>query len=360
MDIMTSLLYLSILFLSRKEVFLGNGLITLLDTDWKYAHCLSDYLEAHTGIGFQTTTFTDISDFLNFFRNGHTNILLISEALFNDLSLQRVSYDNLFILSTQSHEHSVIKDNISFEMFFKYQSAECLVHKIMSNITITSSTYKINRLKNLPVITGVYSPIKRCGKTSFSVALAMLYSMSDSALFITFDENANEYLTFNSSDKNLSDLMFYFIEDNSSLCGRLDSVVCSVNGLDIIPPMPFSRDMRSISTESLLGFLSELKNTHYSNIVIDFSNTLTDIFPLLRQCDKIYMPVTDEDISRRKLSSFLNSLKLMDVKNADDLFTLVTPPVFEYRNSVNSYINQIIVSPLSQYINKTILGRSND
>lgn len=339
---------------------MNNGLIVILDGNEKYAKCLCEYLDSHTGIGYKITTFTKLDEFLNFSVLGQIDILLVDDYMFKELPLYKVSFINLFILSVKKDSTAIQKDDFTFFTFFKYQSIQSLIHKIMSNLSIDSSLYNAKTLKDAPSMIGVYSPIKRCGKTSFSIALATVYSSMESTLLISFDENATEYLNIHSSQKNLSDLMLYLLEGGSSLIGHLDSTVCSVNGLDIVPPALYSDDIRNLSSDILIRFFSLLKKTHYRYIIVDFADTLSDMSSLFNTCNKIYMPVINDDISRKKIASFVTTLKNINSDLSEDIFTLVTPPLFEYSSEAASIYNQIMISPLSHYISSDIIGHKND
>lgn len=339
---------------------MNNGLIVLLDGNEKYAQCLCEYLNTHTGLGYKITTFTKLDEFLNFSDSIQIDILLVDDYLFNKLPLYKISFINLFILSGKKESGVIQKDDFTFHVFFKYQSIQSLIHQIMSNFSMNSSLYNIKALKDSASIIGVYSPIKRCGKTSFSIALATVYSSMDSTLLISFDENSTEYLNIHNTQKNLSDIMFYLLEGGNSLMGHLDSAVCSVNGLDIVPPAPYSDDIRHLDNDILTNFFSLLKNTGYRYIVVDFADTLSGMSTLFNTCDKVYMPVINDDISRKKLSSFITALKNIDSGVSEDIFTLITPPIFEYSSEATSIYNQIMISPLLQYISSDIVGHKND
>lgn len=339
---------------------MNNGLIVLLDSDTAYSNCLCEYIDIHTSLDYETMTFTQIDVFLDFSINKQIDILLVNEDLFYSLPLYKISFLNLFILSENKSDSTIEKDSYTFNIFFKYQSMQSLLHKIMSHFSLDRHNYTAFAMNHSSRLIGVYSPIKRCGKTSFAIALATAYSSKTPTLFITFDEFACEYLNVSKNNKGLSELIFYLLDKDSDAINHLDSIVCTINGLDIIPPAIYPDDLRHLDSDSLIGFFSQLKNTKYTHIVIDFANTLFDIVPLLNLCDKVYMPVVDDDISRNKLSGFLNVAKNMCADFSEDIFTLITPPVFSYTNGNTSIYNQLMISPLPAYISSNIIGDEYD
>lgn len=343
-----------------KEDFLNNGLIVLLDSDTAYSSCLCEYINIHTSLDYETMTFSQIDVFLDFSVNKQIDILLVNEDIFSSLPLYKISFLNLFILSETNFDSTIEKDSYTFNVFFKYQSMQGLLHKIMSHFSLDRHNYAAFAINHTSKLIGVYSPIKRCGKTSFAIALATAYSGKTPTLFITFDEYACDYLSMSKDKKTISELMFYLLDNSSNTINHLDSIVCTINGLDIIPPAIYPDDLRHLASDTLISFLSQLKNTKYTHIIIDFANTLFDIVPLLNLCDKVYMPVVDDDISRKKLSDFLVSAKNICTDFSEDIFTLITPPVFSYTDGNTSIYNQLMLSPLLSYITSNIIGDKYD
>ena len=153
---------------------MNTGLITLLDSDSEYVKQLGAYLETHTNIGYKSSVFTDINSFIEFSSSNHSDILLINQTLFNSIPLHKLSFDNLFLLGENKSDNCIIRDEISYDIFFKYQSAEHLTHKIMSNLSVHKICKKNDSSNSSVYISGIYSPVKRCGRTCFSIALAMI------------------------------------------------------------------------------------------------------------------------------------------------------------------------------------------
>lgn len=357
--IMNLLLYLSI-FLVQKEVILNTGLITLLDSDSEYVKQLGAYLETHTNIGYKSSVFTDVNSFIEFSSSNHSDILLINQTLFNNIPLHKLSFDNLFLLGENKSDNCIIRDEISYDIFFKYQSAEHLTHKIMSNLSVHKIYKKNDSSKSSVHISGIYSPVKRCGRTCFSIALAMTYSLKSPTLFITFDENIQSIIQSDSVTGDLSDLLFYFIESPESIHSRLNSMTYSINGIDFIPASKFIRDIRQLDSVVLGNFILALCSTNYDHIVIDFSDTISDILPLLKLCSDIFMPALKDVLSQAKISSFFNSAKEIDSNFNEEVFNIIYTPLVDISDDGTSYINQIMISPLTQFINTHILGHNND
>lgn len=124
-----------------KEDFLNNGLIVLLDSDTAYSSCLCEYINIHTSLDYETMTFSQIDVFLDFSVNKQIDILLVNEDIFSSLPLYKISFLNLFILSETNFDSTIEKDSYTFSVFFKYQSMQSLLHKIMSHFSLDRHNY---------------------------------------------------------------------------------------------------------------------------------------------------------------------------------------------------------------------------
>ena len=334
---------------------MSNAIFAILDEDVAYAKALSDYIYRSTTLGYQTCIFSNVEDFIISFKDKPVEVLLVSEALYTsftfkqkELSLQLV---NVYVLA------SIRGTTYKEPTFFKFQSAESLIHGIMSTLSTTKG-FALNKEASTTNIITVYSPIGRCGKTTFAYTYAMILSLNSPTLFISFDEYCGYY--FKENDKDLSDLFFYFLEDASSLNTKLGSLVCKCNGLDFILPARFSADLRRLDSKDVYRFISALKDTSYTNIVIDLGNTLCDIAPCLHLSNHVYIPKLTDSAAMHKLELFINSLSTLDGTFIDDIVSYIQVPAMEQDSNNIIMSNKLLVSPIAEFIKSTIIGYDND
>ena len=81
----------------------------------------------------------------------------------------------------------------------------------------------------------------------------------------------------------------------------------------------------------------------------------------------ICLPSSGETISLRAsaaniifISSFFNSAKEIDSNFNEEVFNIIYTPLVDISDDGTSYINQIMISPLTQFINTHILGYNHD
>ena len=102
-------------------------------------------------------------------------------------------------------------------------------------------------LKKTMEIIGVYSPLGRCLKTSFALALGQILAKDKAVLYLNLEEYSGfEELLGKKFPTNLSDLFYYVRQGNENLIHRMNGMIQTVNNLDFIPPVRMPSDIRTL------------------------------------------------------------------------------------------------------------------
>lgn len=372
---MTSLLSLSIL--SWKGYLLITKSISILDSNKRYLDSFNNYIDSHSGLNLKASIFTDIDTFKSFLNQKTPDIILFSTEFLDAIFELNIPQEKLFILSEdlssyKSPDCKVEKtDNTkSISTIYKYQSIEDILHIIFSTID-TSNCYDSHSCKSAKMI-GVYSPVKRSGRTSFSIALANRFSQQGKCLFVSFDEyTINNFDTsVNYTSKNISDLLFYYLDifsdsnnDSSSLNNtfivKAKSVIRTINGTDMIPACCYSTDIRALDTNHMISFLRKLFLLDYDFIVVDFADVFQDIISILSVCDEVYCPTTSDNLSQIKIDSFYKQACEKFPDFYTNFFQTITLPVHNscFCDTSSDYFFKVSVSALGDFAN-SIIGRN--
>ena len=90
--------------------------------------------------------------------------------------------------------------------------------------------------------------------------------------------------------------------------------------------MHFSYDIKNMEASDLISFIRAIsKAGMFEYHLLDLSDSVKDVPALLAACDKIYMPVTTESISRQKTNEFFKSTSSLyhsDIKDKTEILTL--------------------------------------
>lgn len=296
--------------------FLNYGLIVIFDEDSDYADCLADYFRTKGCLASEIVVFTKKDPFLDFIEKNSVDILIINQEL-KEL-INGISSDNIFLLCETKVS---VPDTANTHFLYKYSSAEELLRQVMAdyNPSGTGACISFTGRGNGKII-GICSPLGRCGKTSFSLSLGLRLSLNNTCLFISFDECSSIHLfpeRRRPQEKNLTDLLYYFLQSPELMESRLLSTIKSVQNLDCISPSVQPGIYTEVTPDDWISFLSCLKALRrYDYIVLDFG-TLQPVSHMLKLCNHIFIPeLKNDSYSETKLSLFLESLNSAHGSNA--------------------------------------------
>ena len=331
---------------------MNYGLIAIFDNDADYANSLADFFRLKGGISSEIVVFTLIDSFEEYAKKHTFDILLINEEFIPTVTVESESLQhNIFTLCERK---TIYEDNAGI-CLFKYTSAEEVLRQVMANYKPVVPGVTIPFVdKQKSKIVGIYSPLNRCGKTSFALALAMQISLTSSCIFLSFDD----FSTLGSiacdnytQVKTLDDLLYYFAQQSSEIFdSKLLSVVKKVQHLDFIPPSEQSCAIGEMNSSERILFIQGLINTgRYDYIFVDMGAT-SPVYPLLQLCHKIYVPTLDGDAySDLKVKHFMASL---GNTTSDSKISIerVSPPVINYNSHNSEYIYALTSGEMAQYV----------
>lgn len=296
--------------------FLNYGLIVIFDEDSDYADCLADYFRTKGCLASEIVVFTKKDPFLDFIEKNSVDILIINQEL-KEL-INGISSDNIFLLCETKVS---VPDTANTHFLYKYSSAEELLRQVMADYNPSGTGACISFTgRGDGKIIGICSPLGRCGKTSFSLSLGLRLSLNNTCLFISFDECSSIHLfpeRRRPQEKNLTDLLYYFLQSPELMESRLLSTIKSVQNLDCISPSVQPGIYTEVTPDDWISFLSCLKALRrYDYIVLDFG-TLQPVSHMLKLCNHIFIPeLKNDSYSETKLSLFLESLNSAHGSNA--------------------------------------------
>lgn len=312
---------------------MNDGLVAIVDSEEEYAVKLADFFKAKSGLGYNVQVFTNIYSYLEFDKNNYTDILIISYTYGNFLS-DLLHTGQIYILS----ENSVDITLSEFVSIYKYQSTDNIIREVMTNYSAASSVNSILSIKNAcSKIYSVYSPVKRCGKTTFALAMGCLLSKDESSLYLTLEEYSGLTLyTGTDYSGDLSDLIYFYRQNPYSLDKKLLALSHSLHNLNFIPPIRFSSDFKCMHSSDWLDLFRAIASLGiYKNIILDLSDSSVDVFPLFDLSDIIYFPVLKDSLSMEKINNFKNVIRLLGKDALFEKIREITLPSFELSLSDN-------------------------
>lgn len=212
----------------------------------------------------------------------------------------------------------------------KYQCADEIIRQVFEfYVDRTKENVMRCMNKERARLVAVYSPIHRVGKTTFALALGRECAKSKKVLYLNLEEYAGMEVS-QDTNMNLGDLLYYLRQGNGNLGIRLQAAVKEDEGLDVVPPIPVVLDLKEVTWEEWEALITQLlENSLYEMVVLDVGESVQGLFPLLELCDRVYMPVLDDEISRRKVEQYqdnVEQLKLEKLKRITYQFVMPQNP----------------------------------
>ena len=161
-------------------------------------------------------------------------------------------------------------------------------------------------------IIGVFSPLGRCLKTSFALALGQILAKERAVLYLNLESYSGfEELLGKKFPANLSDLFYYVRQGNENLIHRMNGMIQTVNNLDFIPPERTPSDVRTVDWEDWERLLQEIVlHSSYEVLILDMGENGDEDVRLLEMFRKIYFPVLNDTLSVCKVTQFENLLRI--------------------------------------------------
>lgn len=330
-----------------------KNIFAVCDLEVDYAYNFMDYLNQKKGIPFEIQAFTTAESLLAFAKEKHIELLLISQkAMCREI--KELDVGKVVILSEGVHPPELDQ----YPSVYKYQSSAAVVREVMAcygeEKAMIPAQFPV--LKKTTEVLGVYSPISRCLKTSFALALGQILARDRPVLYLNLEPYSGfEGLIGKSFSHNLSDLLYYVRQENQNLTLRMQAMIQSVGSLDYIPPVQAPEDIRGTAWKDWERLLQEIMlHSSYEVIVLDIGQGIEETFQMLEMCSKIYMPVLSDTMSKCKLAQFEKLLKLWDYTEVLTRIIRIKPPFHGGVLSSEHYAEQLPWGEFGDYVREVI------
>lgn len=275
--------------------------LAVCDMEEAYTGAVIDFLRAQKNPGFTYLGFSNIKSLLEYASSSESFILLISE----DLITEEIRNLKIKMLSLVENKEDVDENSI-----YKYQKISDIVTEISVKC---DSDFRKRRGRNLlfgeSKLIGVYSPVKRTGKSVFGIVLAGILARSCRVLYINLETSCGFDWAFFDEDRDISDIIYDIRQGRSDIESELYGIIRNNGYFDFLPPVEAAEDVRAIEYTQLLKLFDLIAEMHrYHFIILDFDELLDEYLTVISDCEKLFMPLIDDDISISKLRRFLKIL----------------------------------------------------
>jgi len=324
-----------------------NHILAICDVEEEYALKLTNYINLKEGFPFQVRRFSRIENLVNFTQQQVVEAVLVSEEYMNILA-DKGTVGTVIMLSK---EH--IDVNREALKVYKYQSGEKIIKAILQILAKDAKDNgHITRTVQMKVI-GLYSPVKRCLQTTFGLTLGQILGKKAKVLYINLEGFSGlNVMLQRSFQKDLSELLYYLQNGKQGISYILSSMVDSVNGLDILPPMLCQMDLISIEAKEWLNLFYEIERySEYEYLILDLSDSVQGLFEILRQCTIIYTMTESDGFAMAKIDQYEQMLKQCQY---DDVLRKTNKCEFPRFTYLPRQLDRLTVSELADVVRECL------
>lgn len=281
--------------------------VVILEDDKEYLGNFLSFFENYSEKTLRISGFSQRDSFLRFVNHNDIDLILTKEEFLSDIEKD---VDNKKILLLTEEEG--IESINGIKTLYRYQHMKNIICYIFNlcaeSVPVNKDIIRVKGGEKIQII-GVYSPVKRCGKTALSMELAGSLAKDGKILLINMEEfSALRKDDGENKEYDLADLLYFYMQNSWSFELKLKAVLRSMCGFDYIPPVQHGDELRNITAEQWKGLISEIgKVSDYKIIILDLSDIISNILQLLDMCDFIIMPYMKDEISIYKAEKFLKN-----------------------------------------------------
>lgn len=334
-----------------------KSIFAVCDLEASYACNLMDYFNERRTTPFEVQAFTNVASLESFARENEIEILLIStKAMCNEI--RNLPIKRTIILS----EGEKLQDLEEYPFVYKYQSSDQILSEVMEYYVEDHPEPQIFSVgARRTKVYGIYSPIGRTRKTAFALALGEILAETKQVLYLNFEEFSGFEELFQVSYKtDLTDLIYFARQKEESLIYKINSVIHTFHELHYIPPAMSPSDIKDVTGEEWLSFIREIISYgEYDVILLDLSNQVDEVFQILNECDRIFMPIQDDMISQAKLLQYEKLLRMLELEEIENKTRRLRLPVQPLQKENGNLTQQLVWGEMGNYVRRMLWEENN-
>ena len=330
-----------------------KNIFAVCDLEVEYAFNFMDYLNQKRNLPFEIQVFTTAESLVAYGKENHIELLLISDKAMRK-EIREIGIGKIIILSEGVHPPELDQ----YSSVYKYQSSSDVIREVMACYGEEKSLNPVDfpaMKKNMDII-GVFSPLGRCLKTSFALALGQILAKERAVLYLNMESYSGfERLLECSYDRGMSDILYYARQENQGIIYKLGGMVQSMQNLDYLPPAASPMDIQTAKYEEWKWLFQEIeKNSSYEVLILDLGDGVADLYQILDFCNEIYVPIRNDVISAAKMEQFENLLRRWDCQSVLDKMRKIHVPFHTANRTGKAYFEELVWSELGDYVRQIL------
>lgn len=281
-----------------------NQVLAVCDSEVAYAYQLVDYLGNKKNFPFQVQLFTSEKTLVEYSCHHPIAVALVSQKDYQQMKYQHI--EHVVILRENSE-----KESAKLKTIYKYQSMEIILKELLEWVAQRGTMTRVISDGKSTKLIGIYSPVGKCLKTSFSFVLGQLLSKKHKVLYINMESYSGLGKLLQKEFKtDMAELIYYLQNSKEKFIYHLGSMTQRAGEMDVLPPFHSFLDFISVSKEEWIQLFQEIEiGTDYEYIILDLSDAIQGLYDILRLCDLVYTLGRDDGVSMAKIEQYEEVLK---------------------------------------------------
>ncbi|MDY5700388.1 MAG: hypothetical protein SPK68_04765 [Lachnospiraceae bacterium] len=319
-----------------------NHILAVCDSEAEYSYGLADYLSTGKGFPFEVQAFTSLANLKEFAKKHPISIALVAQKDYED-RLRQLPIDHIILLREE-------KESLATEekTLWKYQSCEKLMRELLEWIAEEGIMGRpIAGGKQMKLV-GIYSPVGKCLKTSFSFVLGQLLGKKHKVLYLNLEcYSGLGKLLKKEFTTDMSELLYYLQNTPERFAYRMGSMTERVGGLDILPPFGSFLDFVSVNKEEWIQFFREIeRGSDYEYVILDLSDAIQGLFDILRLCNVIYTLGRTDGFAIAKIEQYR---EVLQKSSYEDIWKKTRQYTFPEIKNLPAGLQQLTYTELAEY-----------
>lgn len=278
--------------------------IGVWDDEIEYVTRLTAFLQKYGKGKWDVSAFTDEKTIQAYLKKNSLDLIVGTDE--DGLKIFRED-DQISKLWLTDDAKKTVMDKPEWNVLYRFQSVDVIGKKIKQII----KEKQCNQDKSKWLV-AIYSPIGRCGKTTF----ALDFVKTDTYgrwLYVGMED----YSSFGDNDvakKEQADDFFYYWKTHNeervkSYLKSVDNVIASGNSFF---------DARQVNNEDIVWLRKVIQSSNYRGILFDVGSGVLQDFHMLKIFDVVLVPYVEEESALKKRSNFEAMFRYQEMEGCRD------------------------------------------
>lgn len=332
------------------DAMVGMKMLAVCAKEEGYSMKLAEYARSKNSCPFLVQIFSHVSSLMDYLKLRSADVVLLDETLYDDGQWE--GYDGVLCLLGNGIGQEEYPPQI-----FKYQQARDILQQILVEYGKRERTKgSVLVSKKGMEIFGVYSPIGRCGKSRFALALGLVLAERQRTLYVNLESWSDlENWLGGIPGGSLSDLLYFLRQRREALAERLCSMTVTVNRLDLLPPARAPADLTVVSLEDWQYLFETLRcQSSYEAVVVDMGDSPQPVEKLLGMCTRVYVPTLPGGEQQPKLARFLAFIEENGCADLMPEMEMLSLPCADLPGADGVWAEQLLWSKMGDFVRELL------